>query len=70
MSEKIRARVRRIEDFLAANPFSMTLLIRLLRAAAVAPDRFGELLAGVLAPILLGGGLMVAKDARISGAAK
>jgi uncharacterized membrane protein YdjX (TVP38/TMEM64 family) len=30
MSEKMRARVRRIEDFLAANPFSMTLLIRLL----------------------------------------
>ncbi len=30
VSEKIRARVRRIEDFLAANPFSMTLLIRLL----------------------------------------
>jgi len=32
VSEKIRARVRRIEDFLAANPFSMTLLIRLLPA--------------------------------------
>ena len=30
MSEKTRARVRRVEDFLAANPFSMTLLIRLL----------------------------------------
>lgn len=30
MSEKMRARVRRVEDFLAANPFSMTLLIRLL----------------------------------------
>ena len=30
VSERIRARVRRIEDFLAANPFSMTLLIRLL----------------------------------------
>jgi len=30
VSEKIRARVRRIEDFLASNPFSMTLLIRLL----------------------------------------
>lgn len=30
VSEKIRNRVRRIEDFLAANPFSMTLLIRLL----------------------------------------
>ncbi|HEY8068623.1 MAG TPA: VTT domain-containing protein [Burkholderiales bacterium] len=30
MSEKMRERVRRIEDFLAANPFSMTLLIRLL----------------------------------------
>ena len=32
VSERIRARVRRIEDFLAANPFSMTLLIRLLPA--------------------------------------
>ena len=32
VSEKIRARVRRIEDFLASNPFSMTLLIRLLPA--------------------------------------
>ncbi len=30
VGERIRARVRRIEDFLAANPFSMTLLIRLL----------------------------------------
>ena len=29
-SARLRARVRRIEDFLAANPFSMTLLIRLL----------------------------------------
>ena len=32
VSEKIRVRVRRIEDFLAANPFAMTLLIRLLPA--------------------------------------
>ena len=30
VSEKLRARVRRIEDFLASNTFSMTLLIRLL----------------------------------------
>ena len=30
VSVRIRARVRRIEDFLASNPFSMTLLIRLL----------------------------------------
>ena len=30
VSERLRARVRRIEEFLAANPFSMTLLIRLL----------------------------------------
>ena len=30
VSERLRARVQRIEDFLAANPFSMTLLIRLL----------------------------------------
>jgi uncharacterized membrane protein YdjX (TVP38/TMEM64 family) len=30
VSERLRARVRRIEDFLARNPFSMTLLIRLL----------------------------------------
>jgi uncharacterized membrane protein YdjX (TVP38/TMEM64 family) len=30
VSERLRVRVRRIEDFLAANPFSMTLLIRLL----------------------------------------
>lgn len=30
VSERLGARVRRIEDFLAANPFSMTLLIRLL----------------------------------------
>jgi uncharacterized membrane protein YdjX (TVP38/TMEM64 family) len=30
VSAQLRARVRRIEDFLAANPFSMTLLIRLL----------------------------------------
>ena len=30
MSERLGERVRRIEDFLAANPFSMTLLIRLL----------------------------------------
>lgn len=30
VSERLRARVRRIEAFLAANPFSMTLLIRLL----------------------------------------
>ena len=30
VSERLRARVRHIEDFLAANPFSMTLLIRLL----------------------------------------
>ncbi len=30
VSERLRARVGRIEDFLAANPFSMTLLIRLL----------------------------------------
>lgn len=30
VSERLRGRVRRIEDFLAANPFSMTLLIRLL----------------------------------------
>lgn len=30
VSERLRARVRRVEDFLAANPFSMTLLIRLL----------------------------------------
>ena len=30
ISGRLRARVRRIEDFLAANPFSMTLLIRLL----------------------------------------
>jgi uncharacterized membrane protein YdjX (TVP38/TMEM64 family) len=30
VSARLRARVRRIEDFLAANPFSMTLLIRLL----------------------------------------
>ena len=28
--ERLGARVRRIEDFLAANPFSMTLLVRLL----------------------------------------
>jgi uncharacterized membrane protein YdjX (TVP38/TMEM64 family) len=31
-SARLGARVRRIEDFLAANPFSMTLLIRLLPA--------------------------------------
>ena len=30
VSERLRARVRRIEDFLASNPFAMTLLIRLL----------------------------------------
>ena len=30
LNERLGARVRRIEDFLAANPFSMTLLIRLL----------------------------------------
>ena len=30
VSARLRARVRRIEDFLASNPFSMTLLIRLL----------------------------------------
>jgi uncharacterized membrane protein YdjX (TVP38/TMEM64 family) len=30
LSARLGARVRRIEDFLAANPFSMTLLIRLL----------------------------------------
>ena len=30
MSEKMRARVRRVEDFLSSNPFSMTLLVRLL----------------------------------------
>ena len=30
VSARLRERVRRIEDFLAANPFSMTLLIRLL----------------------------------------
>jgi uncharacterized membrane protein YdjX (TVP38/TMEM64 family) len=30
VSKRLGARVRRIEDFLAANPFSMTLLIRLL----------------------------------------
>jgi len=30
LSARMGARVRRIEDFLAANPFSMTLLIRLL----------------------------------------
>jgi uncharacterized membrane protein YdjX (TVP38/TMEM64 family) len=30
VSARLGARVRRIEDFLAANPFSMTLLIRLL----------------------------------------
>jgi len=30
VSERLRARVQRIEEFLAANPFSMTLLIRLL----------------------------------------
>jgi uncharacterized membrane protein YdjX (TVP38/TMEM64 family) len=30
VSARLRARVRRIEEFLAANPFSMTLLIRLL----------------------------------------
>ena len=30
VSERIRARVRRIEGFLASNPFSMTLLVRLL----------------------------------------
>jgi uncharacterized membrane protein YdjX (TVP38/TMEM64 family) len=30
--ERLRGRVRRIEDFLAANPFAMTLLIRLLPA--------------------------------------
>ena len=30
VSERLRARVRRVEDVLAANPFSMTLLIRLL----------------------------------------
>ena len=30
VSTRLGARVRRIEDFLAANPFSMTLLIRLL----------------------------------------
>ena len=30
VSPRLGARVRRIEDFLAANPFSMTLLIRLL----------------------------------------
>ena len=30
VSERLRARVRRIEDVLASNPFSMTLLIRLL----------------------------------------
>lgn len=30
VGERLRARVKRIEDFLAANPFSMTLLIRLL----------------------------------------
>ena len=32
VSARLGARVRRIEDFLAANPFSMTLLIRLLPA--------------------------------------
>jgi uncharacterized membrane protein YdjX (TVP38/TMEM64 family) len=30
VSERLGVRVRRIEDFLAANPFSMTLLVRLL----------------------------------------
>ena len=30
LAERFGARVRRIEDFLAANPFSMTLLVRLL----------------------------------------
>jgi uncharacterized membrane protein YdjX (TVP38/TMEM64 family) len=30
VSKRLRERARRIEDFLAANPFSMTLLIRLL----------------------------------------
>jgi uncharacterized membrane protein YdjX (TVP38/TMEM64 family) len=30
VSERLRERARRIEDFLAANPFSMTLLVRLV----------------------------------------
>jgi uncharacterized membrane protein YdjX (TVP38/TMEM64 family) len=34
LSKRLGARVRRIENFLAANPFSMTLLIRLLPAGS------------------------------------
>ncbi len=55
VSENIRARVRRIEDFLASNPFSMTLLIRLLPVG----NNFATCLAGGVSrvparPFLLG----------------
>ena len=53
--ERLRERVRRIEDFLAANPFSMTLLIRLLPVG----NNFATCLAGGVSrvparPFLLG----------------
>jgi uncharacterized membrane protein YdjX (TVP38/TMEM64 family) len=55
VSERMRERVRRIEDFLAANPFSMTLLIRLLPVGS----NFATCLAGGVSrvpagPFLLG----------------
>ena len=55
VSERLRARVRRIEDFLASNPFSMTLLIRLLPVG----NNFATCLAGGVSrvparPFLLG----------------
>ena len=55
VSERIRAHVRRIEDFLASNPFSMTLLIRLLPVG----NNFATCLAGGVSrvpavPFLLG----------------
>jgi len=56
VSERLRARVHRIEEFLAANPFSMTLLIRLLPVG----NNFATCLAAGVSrvparPFLLGG---------------
>ena len=58
LSARLGARVRRIDDFLSANPFSMTLLIRLL---PVGNNFATSLAAGVSRvpawPFLLGSGL-------------
>ena len=58
VSARLGARVRRIEDFLAANPFSMTLLIRLLPVGNNFATCFAAGVSRVPAPPFLLGSLL------------